>query len=489
MATPTTLPFINDDFLLQSDAARRLYHDHAADQPIYDYHCHLPPADLASNRTFGNLFEAWLEGDHYKWRAMRAHGVDERFCTGDAEPLEKFRAFARTVPATLGNPLYHWTHLELRRYFDIDLLLNEDTAGEVWDEANAKLATMPVSTILDRFKVRLIGTTDDPADGLEHHEQLQRTPFANTQVVPAFRPDKAYTLDDLGAWNAYLDALGESVNLKIRKIGDLLDALAERHAFFHAMGSRLSDHGLECLPDVTCSDADARDIFDKARGGASSTAGDSWELGTDHVRASDRAKFVSYVMLFLAKLDTEAGWTKQLHLGASRNNNGWAKQHLGPDTGFDSIGDFRQGPGLKRYLGTLAERGHLPQMVLYNLNPADNFLMATMAGNFNLNVGTSREGQPAAMQFGSGWWFLDQKDGMRDQMKALANLGLLRHFVGMLTDSRSFLSYPRHEYFRRTLCGLLGEWVEAGELPNDLDLLGPMVEDICYGNAAKYFGM
>ncbi|MEM1444436.1 MAG: glucuronate isomerase [Planctomycetota bacterium] len=488
MAPTTTAPFIDDDFLLLSESARRLYHNHATDQPIYDYHCHLPPIDLAGNRTFNNLFEAWLEGDHYKWRAMRAHGVDEQFCTGDADPKEKFRAFAKTVPATLGNPLYHWTHLELRRYFEIDVLLSGDTADEVWDAANAKLASMSVSSILEKFDVRLIGTTDDPADTLEHHEQLQRKPLGKTKVVPAFRPDKAYTLDDLDAWNTYVDRLGEAADVKIRRIDDLLEALAKRHAFFHDTGSRLSDHGLEALPDVGCSDADARDIFDEARGNASSRASDSWEHGSP-VNALDRAKFTSYIMLFLGKLDAEAGWTKQLHLGAMRNNNGWAREHLGPDTGFDSIGDFQQGPGLKRYLGTLAQRGHLPQTVLYNLNPADNFLMATMAGNFNLNVSGSREGKPAAMQFGSGWWFLDQKDGMRDQMKALANLGLLRHFVGMLTDSRSFLSYPRHEYFRRTLCGLLGEMVEAGELPRDFDLLGPMVEGICYGNAAKYFGM
>ncbi len=481
-------PLIHDDFLLTSEPARRLFHEHATAQPIYDYHCHLSPTDLANDRKFGNLFEAWLEGDHYKWRAMRAHGVDERFCTGDAEPIDKFRAFARTVPATLGNPLYHWTHLELKRYFDIDILLSEHTADQVWDVANARLTSMPVSSILERFDVRLIGTTDDPADALEHHRHLQVRPLGQTKVLPAFRPDKAYTLDDLDAWNVYLDKLGDAADVNIRRLDDLLEALAKRHAAFHQMGSRLSDHGLECLPDVGCSDADARDIFDAARGRGRSfdSAGND---GRPHVSALHHAKFVSYVMLYLGKLDADAGWTKQLHLGAMRNNNGWARQHLGPDTGFDSIGDFAQGPGLKRYLGTLAQRGHLPQVVLYNLNPADNHLFATMAGNFNLNVSGSREGKPAAMQHGSGWWFLDQKDGMRQQMTTLANLGLLRHFVGMLTDSRSFLSYPRHEYFRRTLCGLLGDWVEAGELPRDFDLLGPMVEDISYGNAVAYFGM
>ncbi len=483
------MPFITDDFLLTTDAARRLYHDHAAARPIYDYHCHLPPADLAGNRTFNNLFEAWLEGDHYKWRAMRAHGVEERFCTGDASPEDKFAAFARAVPSTLGNPLYHWCHLELQRYFGIDTVLNEDTAPEVWAEANRQLAGMPVSAILEKFGVRLIGTTDDPVDTLEHHATLQRQPLVNTKVVPAFRPDKAYTLDDPAAWNAYLDTLGEAAGVGINRLDDLLDALAKRHAFFHDMGSRLSDHGLENLPDVTCSDADARDIFDRARGASSANTASGWDDASKDVSPLHRAKFLAYLLLFLGELDAEAGWTKQLHLGAMRNNNGWAMEHLGPDTGFDSIGDFPQGPGLKRYLGTLAARGHLPQTVLYNLNPADNHLFATMAGNFNLNVDASREGRPAKMQHGSGWWFLDQKDGMRDQMRTLANLGLLRHFVGMLTDSRSFLSYPRHEYFRRTLCGLLGEMVEGGELPRDFDLLGTMVEDISYGNAARYFGM
>ncbi len=483
------MSFITDDFLLDTDPARRLYHDHAAGRPIYDYHCHLPPPDLANNRTFDNLFEAWLEGDHYKWRAMRAHGVEERFCTGDAEPIEKFRAYARTVPYTLGNPLYHWTHLELKRYFGIDTLLNEDTADDIWNEASRQLQNMPVGDILKKFDVRLIGTTDDPADNLEHHQALQAKPLGDTKIVPAFRPDKAYFLHDPAAWNAYVDKLGEAAGVKIKRLDDLLDALSKRHAYFHEMGSRLSDHGLENLPDVECSDADARDIFDRARGSAAADTASGWDDGSSDISPLHQRKFLAYMMLFFGKLDAQAGWTKQLHLGAMRNNNGWANEHLGPDTGFDSIGDFPQGPGLKRYLGTLAKRGHLPQTVLYNLNPADNHLFATMAGNFNLNIGASREGRPAKMQHGSAWWFLDQKDGMRDQMGTLANLGLLRHFVGMLTDSRSFLSYPRHEYFRRTLCGMLGQQMEAGELPDDFDLVGSMVEGICYGNAEAYFDM
>ncbi len=474
------MSFITDDLLLTTDAARRLYHDHAAAQPIYDYHSHLPPADLAGNRTFHNLFEAWLEGDHYKWRAMRAHGIDENLCTGNADPYDKFLAFARTVPFTLGNPLYHWTHLELQRTFGIDLLLNADTAPEIWEHANQQLANLPVSAILQKFNVQLIGTTDDPVDNLEHHQTLKKQAQSSGQhpaaVVPAFRPDKAYTLHDLPAWNAYLDTLGQSAGTTIATFDDLLAALANRHAYFHSRGCRLSDHGLENLPDVECSGAEAKNIFNQARAG-------------NTVTLENGKKFLAFLMLFFGKLDSDAGWTKQLHLGAMRNNNGWALEHLGPDTGFDSIGDFSQGPGLRRYLGELAKRGHLPQTILYNLNPADNHLFATMAGNFNLNDNESREGKPSKMQYGSGWWFLDQKDGMRAQLRTLANLGLLRHFVGMLTDSRSFLSFPRHEYFRRTLCALLGEDLENGELPRDFDLIGTMVSDISFNNAKQYFGM
>lgn len=465
-----TTPLIHDDFLLSNETARRLYHEFAAPQPIYDYHCHLPPKDLAENRRFNNLFEIWLEGDHYKWRAMRANGVEETYCTGAANPWEKFLAFAKTVPYTLRNPLYHWTHLELKRYFDIDTLLNEDTAKEIWDEANRQLQSMDVRTILDKFNVALIGTTDDPADTLEHHKTLHEDRPYDTAVYPAFRPDKAYALADVAGFNAYMDKLG----VKGDQLDDLLEVLRQRHAFFHQMGSRLSDHGLTHLPTTSCTDAEAKTIYAKARRG---------EQPTD----IEQQQFVSYMMLFFGELDADAGWTKQLHLGAMRNNNAWAMQHLGPDTGFDSIGDYPQGEGLSKYLGALAGRQKLPKTILYNLNPRDNYLFATMAGNFN-GAGDP-DSPPGKMQYGSGWWFLDQKEGMTWQLNALSNLGLLPRFVGMLTDSRSFMSYPRHEYFRRLLCDLLGQDVENGELPDDTALLGKVVEDICFHNAKTYFEM
>jgi glucuronate isomerase len=475
--------FITDDFLLSNDTARRLYHDHAANQPIYDYHCHLPPPDLANNRRFGNLFEAWLEGDHYKWRAMRANGIDERYCTGDAEPHDKFLAFARTVPHTIRNPLYHWTHLELQRHFGIDVLLNEDTAREVWDEANAKLADLPVSTILDRFDVAVIGTTDAPLDDLAHHEALAESKvYPKTRIVPSFRPDKLHDLSDGEAWKKTVAALGEATGIKIKKFDDFLEAIARRHAFFHEHGCRVSDHGLTHLPAAPGSEKQAEKIFERVMGTET-----HWHEDDLHVEAGPRRgddeRFTAFLMLYFGQLDHAAGWTHQLHLGAMRNNNAWASKHLGPDTGFDSIGDYRQGPGLARHLGTLAGQEKLPRTILYNLNPADNYLFATMAGNY-------QDGKtPGKVQFGSGWWFLDQKEAMTWQMNALSNLGLLTRFVGMLTDSRSFLSYPRHEYFRRLLCDLLGRDVEAGELPNDLTMLGEVVENICFHNARHYFGI
>jgi len=470
------MPFITDDFLLTTDAARKLFHEHAIAPPIFDYHCHLPPEDLAADRTFGNLYDIWLAGDHYKWRAMRTNGVDERFCTGsasggDADPYDKFLAWARTVPHTLRNPLYHWTHLELKRYFDIDVLLSEATAAEVWDRANARLADMSVRTILDKFNVALIGTTDAPTDSLAHHKSLaQHNTLPDTTVVPAFRPDKAYNTADLSAWNAYVDQLASTSGVKCNKLDGFLDALRDRHAFFHGMGSRLSDHGLTHLPTTDCSEKVAKIIFKQAREG-------------EKLSRKERDRFTMFMMLFFGKLDHEAGWTKQLHLGAMRNNNGWALRHLGPDTGFDSIGDYPQGEGLSKYLGTLAQRECLPRTILYNLNPADNYLFATMVGNF-------QDGKTAGkVQYGSGWWFLDQLEGMTWQINALSNLGLLTRFVGMLTDSRSFLSYPRHEYFRRLLCELLGRDMEAGLIPNDPAMVGQVVEDICFNNARGYFGM
>ncbi|MEM7624453.1 MAG: glucuronate isomerase [Planctomycetota bacterium] len=465
------MAFIHDDFLLSTATSRRLYHDFAASQPIYDYHGHLPPQDLASDRRFADLAEAWLEGDHYKWRAMRAAGVDERFCTGDAEPWEKFLAFARVVPQTLRNPLYHWCHLELKRYFDIDTTLNADTARDVWDEANRQLADMPVSVILRRFGVKLIGTTDAPEDGLEHHAQLAASDtLGGTAVYPAFRPDRTHQLGDPETWNGVIDAVGRAAGVSIDRLDDLFDALAKRHRFFHDHGARLSDHGLTHLPDVEPSQAAAEAVFDRARAGGP-------------VDAAGQDVFTASMMNFFGRLDHAAGWTHQLHLGALRNNNAWALERLGPDTGFDSIGDERQAPGLRRHLGTLAGQEALPKTILYNLNPDNNELFATMAGNFQSAP------TPGRVQFGSGWWFLDQKDGMTKQLNALSNCGLLAHFVGMTTDSRSFLSFPRHEYFRRVLCDLLGREKEAGELPDDLALVGGLVKDLCFDNARRYFGM
>ena len=464
------MPFIHDDFLLSNDTASALYHEHAKSQPIYDYHCHLPPADLAGNRSFGNLFEAWLEGDHYKWRAMRANGIDEAYCTGDVDPFDKFCAYAQTVPHTIRNPLYHWTHLELKRYFDIDLLLSPDTAKEIWDHANSQLASMNVKTILDRFNVALIGTTDDPVDTLEHHQALANNPIYDTAIYPAFRPDKAYNLTDTKAFGDYVKTLEQASQINCDTLKGFCDAIAQRHAFFHQVGSRLSDHGLTHLPVATCSESQACDIFKRA------------QQGSD-IAPADQDKFTIYMMLFLGQLDADAGWTKQLHLGAMRNNNAWALKHLGPDTGFDSIGDYPQGQGLSAYLGTLAGREQMPKTILYNLNPADNYLFAAMIGNF-------QDGQAVGkIQYGSGWWFLDQQEGMTGQLNALSNLGLLTRFVGMLTDSRSFLSYPRHEYFRRLLCDMIGRDVASGALPGDMAMLGQVVENICFHNAKNYFGM
>ncbi|MGH9522284.1 MAG: glucuronate isomerase [Terriglobales bacterium] len=461
--------FINDNFLLGSETARWLYSNHAARQPIIDYHCHVPARDIAENRQFANLAEIWLEGDHYKWRAMRANGVDERFCTGDSSPYEKFLAWAKTVPYTLRNPLYHWTHLELLRYFGITELLSEETAPEIWKRANAMLATEELTAqgILRKFDVRVVCTTDDPTDSLEHHRSIAAQDLP-TQVLPAFRPDRAFRVDDPAEFNTWLDKLAAAANTDVTKFRDLLDALRNRHDFFHRHGCRTSDHGLDTCPSEFCSDAEAAAIFDRVRSGRP-------------VAAHDAERFAASVLLYTAHLDAEKGWVKQLHLGALRNANPNGMRTLGRDTGFDSIGDWNQAASLARFLGRLAEENALPKMVLYNLNPADNYVFATMAGNF-------QDGSVAGkIQFGSGWWFLDQKEGIEWQLNALSNCGLLSRFVGMLTDSRSLMSYPRHEYFRRVLCNLLGSEMEAGLLPEDEKLIGRMVESISYGNAAEYF--
>jgi glucuronate isomerase len=462
------MAFITDDFLLHGRTARRLYHTYAAPQPILDYHCHLPPKDVAENRRFANLFEIWLEGDHYKWRAMRANGVAERYCTGDAEPYEKFLAWAATVPRTLRNPLYHWTHLELQRYFGIQELLNEETAPSIWERANARLQedALTAQGILGKFDVRALCTTDDPADPLDHHAAI-RASGLKTRVYPTFRPDRALQVDDPAAFNPWVDRLGRAAGLGVDTFSGFVDAFSKRHQDFHDAGGRLSDHGLPHCYASPCTDREAAAIYDKARTGRAATP-------------AEHEQFASWVMLLSGRLDAAKGWTKQLHLGAQRNVNTRMLQTLGRDTGYDSIGDYPQVQRLAAYLDRLEQEKSLPQTILYNNNPVDNYAMATMIGNF-------QDGSVAGrMQFGSGWWYLDQKDGIEWQIDALSNVGLLSHFVGMLTDSRSFMSYPRHEYFRRVLCNRLGNEMDNGELPPDEQLVGKMVEDICFGNARRY---
>ena len=465
------MKFIHEDFLLHSRTARRLYHQFAEEEPIFDYHCHLPPKDIAENRQFKNLFEIWLEGDHYKWRAMRSNGVPERYCTGEAAPFEKFRAWAATVPHTLRNPLYHWTHLELKRYFGIDELLDEDSAVRIWKRANAHLATDELTTqgILKKFKVTTLCTTDDPVDDLRFHRALATGELA-TRVLPAFRPDKALAVHQPAVFGPWLKRLAAAADRDIRNLDAFLDALRRRHDFFHAQGCRLSDHGLcQCYAEFP-SEKTAAAIFTKARSGK-------------RVSPAEQEQFAGFMMLFFGRLDAEKGWVKQLHLGALRNNNSRLLAQLGPDTGFDSIGDFRQAPALSTYLNRLDQEHALPKTIIYNVNPADNYVFGTMIGNF-------QDGRiPGKIQWGSGWWFLDQKEGMEWQLNALSNLGLLSRFVGMITDSRSFMSYPRHEYFRRVLCNLLGRDVENGELPDDEELMGPMIRNICYRNAKAYLAL
>ena len=461
--------FITDDFLLQTDTARELYHRFAEPQPIFDYHCHIPPDQIAENKTFRNLCEIWLAGDHYKWRALRTNGVAERFITGDASDWEKFLAWARTVPNTLRNPLHHWTHLELKRHFGIDELLDENSAQRIWDRANEQLASMPAQEILKRNRVTVVCTTDDPTDSLEHHKKIRASGIA-TRVYPTFRPDKALAVDQPAAFNAWVDKLSAVSGMDCNNFANFLAALKKRHDFFHEMGGRLSDHGLpHCYAD-DCTEAEAAWMFDEARAGKSPAK-------------ADADKFRSYLMLFFGELDASRGWTKQMHIGALRNNNTRLARAVGADIGCDSTGDWPQAGALSRYLDKLDARGQLPRTILYNLNPRDNYVFATMIGNF-------QDGSVAGkIQFGSGWWFLDQKEAMEWQINALSSLGLLSRFVGMLTDSRSFLSYPRHEYFRRILCNLLGRDMENGELPRDIGMLGALVKNICHDNAKNYFGL
>ena len=462
------MPFIDEDFLLGNGAARRLYREFAQGEPIFDYHCHISPRDIAENRRFGNLFEIWLEGDHYKWRAMRSNGVAEKFITGDAPPEQKFHAWAQTVPQTLRNPLYHWTHLELKRYFGIADLLSEKTAAKIWRQANEKLATPALAAqgILKQFKVKVVCTTDDPVDTLEHHRAFAKQGHP-AKLLPAFRPDKALRVDSPASFNYWVEQLAAAANVDINGLGAFSRALEQRHDHFHAQGCRLSDHGLNhCFADF-CSEKVAAGIFARARQG-----------GT--VSPLEQSQFASFMMVFFGHLDAKRGWTKQLHLGALRNNNTRFLARLGPDTGFDAIGDYPQAQALSAYLDRLDSENALPKMIIYNLNPADNYVFAAIIGSFQ--DGTV----PGKIQFGSGWWHLDQKQGMEWQLDALSNLGLLSRFIGMITDSRSFMSYPRHEYFRRTLCNLIGRDIQTGAIPDDDRLVGPMISNLCYANAKSY---
>jgi glucuronate isomerase len=461
--------FLDETFLLSNDTARRLYHDYAASQPILDYHCHLPPKDIAENRRFGNLYEIWLEGDHYKWRAMRANGIPEKYITGDATPYEKFLAWAKTVPYTLRNPLYQWTHLELRRYFDIDELLDEKSAPKIWERANARLAQdLTTHGILRKFRVESLCTTDDPTDDLRPHRQMAKSDL-QTRVFPAFRPDRALAIasPEFARWT---DRLAEASAVDIRDLNACLGALRQQHEAFHSLGGRLSDHGLNHCYASPCSQDAAAAIFAKARRG-------------EFVNADEHAQFAAFMMLFFARLDAEKGWTKQLHLGARRNVNSSARRQIGPDSGYDTVGDFPQTGPLAAYLDLLTRENALPKMILYNVNPADTFSFATLIGCFQSGD------LPGKLQYGSAWWFLDQKQGITAQLEVLSNTGLLARFVGMVTDSRSFMSYPRHEYFRRILCDLLGQDVERGELPSDDALLRRLIEGICYGNAKDYLNL
>jgi glucuronate isomerase len=464
--------FLDDSFLLETRTAELLYHEYAKEQPIIDYHCHLPPDQVADNHKFETLTQIWLNGDHYKWRAMRSNGVSEHYCTGDASDWEKFEMWARTVPYTLRNPLYHWTHLELANPFGVKgKLLNSSTAREIYDHCNSKLAQDDFTTqgLLKHFKVRVVCSTDDPVDSLEAHQKHAKNAEAATKLLPTWRPDKAMAVSDIQGWNLWVEKLQAVSGMDIRSFGNFLTAIEKRQAFFHQVGCRVSDHGLDQIWADPYTDKQVEAIFDKAR-------------AQQALSPADQGQFRSAMLYELAVMDHARGWTQQFHLGAMRNNSTRRMLTLGPDTGFDSIGDYPQAFALGRFLDRLDSTNQLCKTILYNLNPADNEVIATMLGNF-------QDGScPGKIQLGSAWWFMDQKDGMERQLNALSALGLLSRFVGMLTDSRSFLSYSRHEYFRRLLCNLLGNDVESGLIPSDIELLGNMVQDICFRNARDYFG-
>ena len=461
-------PIVAPDFLLETEAARELYHDYAAGMPIMDYHCHLPPAQIATNHTFKNLTDAWLRGDHYKWRAMRANGIPESGITGEANDRQKHRNWAATLPYALRNPLYHWSHLELHRYFGVEDLLGPDNADKIYDHCGNRLQEPDCSVrgLLERMDVRIVCTTDDPTDSLGHHRALREEGY-HIRMYSGFRPDKALAIDT-PQYNAYIDRLSEVCGREIRSYTDLLEALLARIDYFHALDGRLSDHGLNQLYDVDYTEGELTSMFARRRGG-------------ENVTPYEAQQFQTAVLIELGRAYHAKGWTQQFHLGAMRNNATRIVNKLGADAGVDSIGDYPQAAGLQRLLNTLDTTDQLAKTIVYNLNPADNELLATMVGNFNDGSVASK------MQFGSAWWYLDQLDGMEKQLNVLSNVGLLSRFVGMLTDSRSFLSFPRHEYFRRLLCNLLGNDIKRGLVPDDRRFIGQMIQNICYTNAHNYF--
>ena len=463
--------FLDENFLLQTETAQKLYHEHASKMPIIDYHCHLIPSMVANDHQFNTLTEAWLGGDHYKWRAMRTNGIDEKFCTGkDTTDWEKFEKWAETVPNTMRNPLYHWTHLELKTAFGIDKLLSPATAREIYDECTAKLQTPEYSArnLMRKYKVEVVCTTDDPIDSLEHHIKTKKDGF-KIKMLPTWRPDKAMAVESSSNFRAYVAQLSEVSGVSISTFDEMIVALRKRQDFFAEVGCKLSDHGIEEFYAEDYTEAEIKALFNKVFGG-------------QELAHSEVLKFKSAMMVIFAEMDWEKGWTQQFHYGTIRNNNTRLFNQLGADTGFDSIGTFNTAKALSKFLNRLDSQNKLTKTILYNLNPADNEMIATMIGNF-------QDGTVAGkIQFGSGWWFLDQKDGMEKQMNSLSVLGLLSRFVGMLTDSRSFLSYPRHEYFRRTLCNLIGNDVENGLLPyQEMEFIGKMVDNISYNNAKGFF--